>query len=510
MHLPKFQQRGFSVVRKILDWFKRPVVQEPRPEIKKPGVFSTDPVPTKNIKRLITEKLEANFNMDNSPFIAHTPGTAMDSFVPIKSQFTLNQANVPDSLLLWYASQTFIGYQLSAMFAQHWLVSKACLMPAKDATRNGYEITVNDGTEVKPEVLDALRKLDVKYKLNKNLIEFIHMGRVFGIRVCKFVVESDDPDYYRNPFNPDGVKPGSYKGMSQIDPYWIIPQLDNAAAGDPAAIDFYEPTWWNINGEYIHRTHLVIFKTEEVADLLKPTYIYGGIPIPQKIYERVYAAERTANEAPMLALTKRTDVLQVDMTESVAQEYRFNENIANWIARRDNYGIKTVGLEEDMKQFDTSLTDLDAVIMTQYQIVAAAANVPATKLLGTSPKGFNTTGEFEEASYHEELESLQTHDLQPLIERHHLLCIRSEICPRFNIAPFETTIEWNPLDAMTAKEQSELNKLNAETGAQLINNGAIDPAEERQRIINDPQSGYSGLVDETPDIEIENDPRGEI
>ena len=49
-----------------------------------------------------------------------------------------------------------------------------------------------------------------------------------------------------------------------------------------------------------------------MPDTLKPSYNYGGIPLPQLIYERVYAAERTANEAPQLALSKRTSVLKVN------------------------------------------------------------------------------------------------------------------------------------------------------------------------------------------------------
>ena len=149
-----------------------------------------------------------------------------------------------------------------------------------------------------------------------------------------------------------------------------------------------------------------------------------------------------------------------------------------------------------MNQFDTSLTDLDEVIMTQYQLVAAASNVPAVKLLGTSPKGFNATGEYEESNYHEMLESIQTHTLTPLIQRHHELLIRSEIAPRFKIKPFETTVTWEPLDAMTAKEQAELNKAKAETGQTLITSGAIDGNDERERIITDPDSGYTGLINE--------------
>lgn len=485
--------------------FKQPeVTEEPKPE-KPRGVFSTDTISRiERAHRL--ERLLSSVIQKPAPN-ASMPGSAMDTNSTIKTQF-LNNDIVSESLLIWYASQSFIGYQLSAVFAQHWLVMKACMMPAKDAVRNGYEITVNDGTEVDPDVLDKMRKLDVEYQLNKNLIQFVQQGRIFGIRIAMFVVESEDPEYYKKPFNPDGIKPYSYKGISQIDPYWITPQLDDQAAGNPASINFYEPTWWNINGRLVHRTHLVIFRTEELPDILKPTYIYGGVSIPQKIYERVYAAERTANEAPMLAMTKRTDVVKADMGQALADQPNFDARMQEWVFRRDNYGIKTIGLEEDMLQFDTSLADLDAVIMTQYQIVAAAANVPAVKLLGTSPKGFNTTGEFEEANYHEELESIQTHDLTPLIERHHMCLIRSEIVPEFGIAPFDTTVTWNSLDAMTAEEQANLNKMKAETGQTLMATGAIDGADERQRIINDPVSGYSGLIDETPELEIESDPSG--
>ena len=430
---------------------------------------------------------------------------AMDNQLPTKGQsLGGNAVLLPQAY--WYASQAFIGYQQMAFMSQQWLIKKCCLMPAKDAVRNGYEITVNDGTDVDPKILDDMRKMDVKYRLNYNLIQFVEQGRIFGIRVAMFIVDSLDKDYYYKPFNPDGVKPGSYKGISQIDPYWVTPQLDTEAAGAPASIHFYEPTWWNVAGRSVHRSHLVIFKTEEVPDILKPMYLYGGVSIPQKIYERVYAAERTANEAPLLALTKRTDVIKTDLAQAQAEGPTFFAKMQNWAYNRDNYGIKVIGLEDEFQQVDTSLADLDAVIMTQYQLVAAAAEIPATKLMGTTPKGFNSTGEYEEAAYHEMLESIQAHDLTPLLERHHMLLMRSEIAPKYKIKPFDVSVVWEPLDAMTAKEQAELNKIKADTGAVLVNSGAIDGYDERERLIADPESGYNGLViEEMPSDPEEHD-----
>lgn len=413
----------------------------------------------------------------------------------IKGVFALNQVGIPEAQAWWYGSQGFIGYQMCALIAQHWLVDKACSIPARDAIRKGYKFTSNDGTDLAPEVLDAVAKANKRYKLNKTLVEYVKMGRVFGIRVALFVIESDDPDYYVKPFNPDSIRPGSYRGISQIDPYWCVPELTSASASNPASLDFYEPTYWIINNKRYHKSHLVIMRGPEVADILKPSYLYGGLSVPQKIYERVYAAERTANEAPQLALTKRATIFYTDSARALANQAAFETRLQTWAQFRDNYGVKIADYDGDkIEQHDTSLSDLDVVIMTQYQIVAAAANIPATKLLGTTPKGFNATGDYESESYHEELENIQVSDMEPLIDRHTVCVIRSDIAPRFNIAPFSLDCTWEPLDSLSSKEVAEINKIKADTAKVLaVDVGAIDGQEVRDALVADELSGFNGL-----------------
>ncbi|MCG1018573.1 anti-CBASS protein Acb1 family protein, partial [Mycetohabitans sp. B4] len=118
----------------------------------------------------------------------------------VKRVATLRQENMPAAQVGWYASQSFIGYQLCALIAQHWLVDKACTMPGKDAIRNGYTVTVNDGTGVDAGVIDAIRREDKRFRINHHMREFVRMGRVFGIRIAMFVVQSTDPEYYAKPF----------------------------------------------------------------------------------------------------------------------------------------------------------------------------------------------------------------------------------------------------------------------------------------------------------------------
>lgn len=473
------------------------------------GEAYTDSVNLDDVNNLVFQKTAADFKAINAR------GQVMDSKKTVamddvaKNAFLIQTQRIPGGQLAYFANQSFIGYQTCALLAQNWLIYKCCSLPAKDAVRNGFEITINDGTKIDVDVMARLKECDKRYDLQGNCIELIRMGRIFGIRIVMFKIDSADPEYYEKPFNPDGIRPGSYRGMSQIDPYWILPQLGFESSSDPSSINFYEPTWWQIGGRRIHHTHLIIMRQSDLPDVLKPTYQFGGISIPQMIFNRVYCAERTANEAPKLTLTKRSIIFKTDAERAIEQQDIFMQKVNNASKMHDNYGIWAIDKEsEDAMQLDTNLADVDSVIMTQYQLVAAVAEIPITRLMGTVPKGFNATGEYDEASYHETIKSYQESDLTPLVQRHHLICIRSEVAPATGVEPFETSVIWNPLDEMTAKEKAELNKLKADTGAVYITSGVISQQEERQRIINDPTSSYNGLESELP-VDMFSEPESE-
>lgn len=432
-------------------------------------------------------------------------GRAMDSAdcptiqSGIKEKFRLQADSIPTSQVEWFSTLGFIGHQMCALLGQQWLISKACWMPGKDAVRNGYEITATDGQEVSTEALDMLRRMDDRLKVKESMEQFIGLGRMFGVRHAIMYVESADPEYYLKPFNLDGVTPGSYKGISQVDPTWITPELGTAAMNDPLSLQFFEPEYWRVGQRLIHHSHIFIFRTEDVPDLLKPTYLYGGVPLPQKLAERVYAAERTANEAPLLALSKRSTTYKTDVETAMTSD-TFHQKMQEWADYRDNWGIRFVSHEDEVQIDDTALADLDALIMTQYQLVASIAEVPATKLLGTSPKGFNSAGTYESKSYHEMLGTTQANDLTPLLQRHHAMCIRSEVAPRLGVAPFRTTISWRPTDMPTTAEWAEINLKKAQTDAALVDAGSIDGMDVRKRLQNDPDSGYFAIEDAEPEL----------
>jgi len=408
----------------------------------------------------------------------------------------------PEAIFAWYAAQGFLGYNFAAIVAQHWLVDKACTTPARDAVRHGFTMTV-DGLdeEQQADAIADLHKANKRMGLNGQMQEFVQRARLFGVRVWIPVVESTDPKYYEMPFNPDGVTPGSYRGMTQVDPYWCTPILDAAASSDPSNPQFFNPTWWQVNGRLYHRSHLVVCIPYPVADILKPSYRYGGVPLPQRIMERVYAAERTANEAPMLAMSKRLVTWKTDLAEKLLDQDGTQTHLANMTELRDNFGVNMVDTGDDMTQLETSLADLDDVIMSQYTLVAAIADMPVTKLLGTPPKGMNATGEGDAENYQMTLESIQANDLDPLLERHLLLLTRSELEPAYGMAPgsLEVTADWNPLDTPSAKEYAEIELIKAQRDVQLANAGAIDGMDIRARLQGDKGGDYTDLPDVSPE-----------
>lgn len=497
----------------IFDWVRSKaapemeVTPEPEQESKRPeGEFST---------HLLGNQFDREQYFDNAfkqpsftnpdtkqPYAMDAQDDANNPYAT-KNAFVLATQRIPDSLMYWYGNQGFIGYQSCAMMAQNWLIYKACNMPAKDAARNGWKPTINDGQDESAELIDQICELDKKFRVKKNLIEFVTFKRIFGIRIALFVVESDDADYYLKPFNPDGIKEGSYKGISQVDPYWMTPYMGEDSIQDPAGVHFYEPTWWQIGGKRYHRTHLIISRHSEVADIIKPSYLYGGVPLTQQIFERIYAAERTANEAPLLAMTKRMNIQKVDLQAAFQNPERFMMRNLQAAQLRDSFGVKFINNDEDYVQHETSLADLDAVIMTQYQLVAAIAEVPATKLLGTSPKGFGASGDYEIDSYHELLAGLQATDMEPILERHYEILSRSELGGKYHITPV-----WNPLDEPTEEEIANINKTKAETYTALQNTGAVDGQDIRDVLVKDPQSGFGGMTDAAPE-EIEDDDGGD-
>ncbi len=413
-------------------------------------------------------------------------GIAMDSACAnINYNGSFNYVN-RQILSYFIASSSFIGYYAMAVIAQNKIVQMGCSSAAKDAMRNGYKLVQEDGEELSRKEQREIAKLDKKKKLSQNIIEAETFNNVFGIRHVLF--KHTDPNFnYEEPFNVDAFKGGKYAGMAQIDPYWITPELDDTDITDPTSINYYEPTFWLINGKRYHKSHFVILNGDPVADYLKPTYRYGGISKTQQVYERVYAGERTANEIPQLVMTKRMNVRKTDLAKAQANKEKFVERLNAAAEFRDNYGTQVIGKDEEMAQLETSLADLDKSMWANYHLVAAIFQRPVSKLFGTGHGGLGT-GDTDEDYDIAMLETLQSGNLEDVAYGHYERLMMSE----FN-KEMDLDIVWNPLKVMSDKEQAEVNFIKSQTDKNLYEIGAVGEVDVRTKLSADKMSGYSGV-----------------
>ena len=191
------------------------------------------------------------------------------------------------------------------------------------------------------------------------------------------------------------------------------------------------------------------------------------------------------------------------LADQVANYNEFKSKMQTWNMLTDNHGVKFVDSDNDIRQLETSLSDLDVNVMTQYQLVCSIANVPSYKLLNSPMKGFSS-GDTEESSYHEELENIQDLTMTPMLEKHYQLLIRSEIKPKFNIE-FNAYVKWNELDSVTEKERAEINEINSRTDINYTNGSILSQSNINKKLTDDENSPYFGMVeDDYLDIDIDD------
>lgn len=464
----------------------------------------------RNVKRELTdiqvaEKFNSLFPRTIESIKPMVKGKGGKLVAQDESPFVNSFSNEIPRKIMGFLDQTFIGWQACALLKQNAFIDRACSVPSKDAIAPDYKLSYinqedkeadekDTNTDILAEIKDESYR---QFKINDVCCKANIYKKTYGYSLVIPVVDGADME---KPFNIDGIKQGSYKGMVVCDPYWVTTELDTASATDPTSKHFFEPTWYVMNGKKIHRSWCVKAVNSLVADVLKPTYYFGGVPLTQQIYERVYCAEKVANEAPLLALTKRLLIVDANISNMVANPQGAEEVMNALTYLRDNFGVYAKNPDDQVSQIDTSLADFDALIMTQYQLVASIAGMPATKLLKTTPKGFNSTGEYEQEDYKQSLLEIQENDFIPIILRHNELYTKSKYG---RVIPLD--VKFNPIDTPTEKEVAEINQIKSQTAQNHINAGITTAKEERDILRNEDGSVYSALDEEIEEPDIDFD-----
>ena len=420
-------------------------------------------------------------------------------------------------VLKHFQSRIWITYTGCAIIATHEFVNRACMIPAEEAIAHGYKVICTstkhkhdqeeDAREA--EFLEEIKKAADKMGLNEACKKLNYKKKVFGVGVAIPWVEFR-PDYpspsdktgktaysYADPYDPKAIKPGSFRGFAVIDPHWLTYQWDKLSRTDPSYPHFLTPTWIKVGDKRVHRSWAIRVINSELPDIFKPVYLYGGLSLTQMIYERVWAADKLANEAPLLAMTKRLLIADGNLEQLQSDPARTNKffNAINFF--RDNFSIFVKKPSSNVTQLDTNLSELTPLTMSQYQLVAAIAQIPVTKLLKNVPSGLQATGEYEWDDYAQSLKAIQNNDYTPLCKMFYELYVASNYPEEKDL---KLDIEWNPIDVPKESEVASMSSQTAQYVSHLINTGVIDIAEARAMLRKTNLPVFQTIPTDIPDI----------
>ena len=159
------------------------------------------------------------------------------------------------------------------------------------------------------------------------------------------------------------------------------------------------------------------------------------------------------------------------------------EFVQDWIGSVELFrsSMRAIGLDADGEDITTeskALGDATQVYFALQHRVAAAASMPITELFGAAPGGFNTDDMSGHRRFYDKITAEERHGQQGYALDHLLILLtHQQQVPALQgatIAP-----QWPSLYSPTAKEQAELDNLQAQTAISFLDAGVLSPDEIR-------------------------------
>lgn len=382
------------------------------------------------------------------------------------------------------ARNFFLGDQINGWFMQNTFVYKACSMPGDDAVACGYEI-VPRGTSDKKLLRDMMDKFNSEeFNLDETMRTFDTFKRGYGGAILIPCFE-EKVDMSMPLIDYSQLKGNRFIGWTNVEPYYVCPVFESGSREltDPTYKFYMCPTYFDIYGgdnsyssvNRVHRSWVFFRRNIVTAKIYQPMYKYLGPSIPQMILERLYSAEVCANESSMLLRSKRTFFMEANIRKIIANPKWGEKFLKTCQYNADNWGIRLVPPNSNVKQMDCYLSECMPLTTAQYGILCAEVEIPAPKFMMAQLTGFANSGNYEIKLYANNIKKLTTSQFVPLVRqtiKYETACLTGSpavMDVRFGDVDIPTVVE----QAEILYEQARASKFAAE--AKAIKKGAIRP-----------------------------------
>ena len=446
-------------------------------------------------EKAIKETNKADY-YNNLPAIKAIPEAqrkgVMDSYV---SYFQNSQA-----LLQYYTQNRFMGYAFLSYLAQDAMISRGVHTLADEMTREWGELSTKEKSQkdIVQAVLDEMDRLEVQRKFKEASVKTGFFGGclVFlDVREDPNVpledIELEKPLFKEgmDEFNKSKLLNKHLVGLRVIEPINLAPGVYNSI--DPTAADFFEPEHFYVLGRKIHRSRFLYFADNIPPQILKPVYLFFGVPLAQLVFTYVQDFYKAKDVCTRILQKFSCSAISTDIEKLIYAngQNAVKDRISTIAKYRDNDSILVLDKEnEEFSQTNTPLSGLKEMWYASLELIPMIFGIPATKLLEISPSGFNSTGEFEMRNFYDSVHTKQVNIFDSPLKR-----LIEIICYTKGLDPDILSWSWKSLFKMNEKESAEVNRMEADTAQIYYNMGVVGNDDIAKRLIDDKDSGYNNI-----------------
>lgn len=231
----------------------------------------------------------------------------------------------------------------------------------------------------------------------------------------------------------------------------------------------------------VHESRLLILQGVKVTSEVQPGQRQGwGDSVLSRVREVIADHGLTWGSVSTILHEFSQGVLSL---EGLAEILADDENGEVLMARRlraidmakSSLRSMVIDSKDSFTRATTPLSGLPETLVQLAHLVAAAADMPATILLGTSPAGLNATGESDTRAWYDRVAGIRQARYHRLVERLLRMIMLSTSGPTSGVEPDVWSVEWRPMWAPSGKEVAEERKTVAETDKLYVEMGSASP-----------------------------------
>jgi len=339
-----------------------------------------------------------------------------------------------------------IGEELACnLYRSSWMARAIVDEPAHDMTR-AWRSWQGDATEV-----ETLRAAERALRVRGKVHNAVQLARLTGKAAIFIGTGGNAAEVLTDTPSPGAVKYlHIFKGseLTGVDP---VTDLSRADFGGFHAYD-YKPLRVSGAAEKIriHGSRLIWFR-----GATEPHDLSGGQSVLQHCYQPIIDAEVIMAHTQALVGEAKLDVIKVrDLASTLSSEdgiVRLQKRYTEGLALKSILGVTLIdSASEEWDRKQINFAHLPELIQQRLEIVAAAARMPVTKLLGQSPGGLNATGESDLRNYYDVISGRQETGLRSALER-----LDSLLIGHAGVSMAPHTYEWNPLYQLDEVQAAE-------------------------------------------------------